>query len=143
MSIWGKLSKADDDKFNELYGKYVPGMGKAATIGGEILRAINRIVYRYYNDGDTIERYGGNVYNHNRACDTFLVGHCPAYHTLGGVSEYNYEPLLCQRLKAVLDYLVANPNVFEIPNSVDCLDDAPYEPWATDEYYDDWDDEDY
>ena len=137
---WGNLSKADDVKFNELYDKYVPSMGKASTLGGEILRAINRIVYRWYNDGDTIDRYGGNIYNHNRACDNFLYENCPAYRSLSGISEWEFEKPLCQRLKSVFDYLIANPQVFETENSVDCLDNAPYEPWE-EEIWDD--DEDY
>lgn len=134
---WGNLSRTDNDKFNELYEKYIPSMGKADTLGGEILRSINRIVYRYYNDGDTIDIYGGNVYNHNRACDNFLTEHCPAYQSLSGISVFDFENPLCERLKKVLDYLLANPNIFEIPNNVDCLENAPYEPLD-----DDYDDED-
>ena len=35
-----------------LYDELVAGSGKSDTMEGEMLRAINRIVYRYYNDGD-------------------------------------------------------------------------------------------
>lgn len=144
MSSWGHLSETDDAKFDELFEKYVPACGKANTLGGEIVRAINRIVYRYYNDGDTIDRYYGNEYNHLRACDTFLNMYCPAYHSLSNINELEYEKHLCDRLKKVLDYLIANPNVFEIPNSIDCIANAPYEPLEyDDEDYDyDCDDED-
>ena len=137
MSNWGHLSDADRAKFNEFFDKYVPINGSADTLGGEIVRAINRIVYRYYNDGDTVDRYCGNEYNHLRACDTFLKTYCPAYHSLSNIKELEYEKNLCDRLKKVLDYLIANPNVFEIPNSIDCIANAPYEPWEYD------DDEDY
>mgnify|MGYP003291541407 CR=1 FL=1 len=41
-----------DDLLGELFDLYVPNMGAANTIGGECVRALNRIVYRYYNDGD-------------------------------------------------------------------------------------------
>ena len=137
MSNWGHLSETDRAKFDEFFDKYVPINGSADTLGGEIVRAINRIVYRYYNDGDTVDSYCGNEYNHLRACDTFLKTYCPAYHSLSNVKELEYEKNLCDRLKKVLDYLVANPNVFEIPNSTDCIANAPYEPWEYD------DDEDY
>ena len=137
MSNWGHLSETDRAKFDEFFDKYVPINGSADTLGGEILRAINRIVYRYYNDGDTVDRYYGNEYNHLRACDTFLNTYCPAYHSLSNINELEYEKNLCDRLKKVLDYLIANPNVFEIPNSTDCIANAPYEPWEYD------DDEDY
>lgn len=139
MSNWGHLSETDNAKFDELCDKYLPAWGKANTLGGEILRAINRIVYRYYNDGDTVDRYCGNEYNLLRACDTFLKTYCPAYHSLSNINELEYEKHLCDRLKKVLDYLIANPNVFEIANSTDCIANAPYEPWE----YDDEEDYDY
>ena len=34
------------------FEEYVPSMGKADTVGGEIVRAFSRIEYRSYNDGD-------------------------------------------------------------------------------------------
>ena len=48
----------------ELFGKLVPGTGKCDTIGGEILRAVNRIGYRWWNDGDKAgEGYGRETVN--------------------------------------------------------------------------------
>lgn len=134
MSNWGHLSETDNAKFEELCDKYVPAWGKANTLGGEILRAINRIVYRYYNDGDTIDWYYGGDYNLLRACDTFLNMYCPAYYSLSNIKELEYEKNLCDRLKKVFDYLIANPNVFEIPNSIDCIANAPYEPRESEDY---------
>ena len=139
MSNWGHLSETDRAKFDEFFDRYVPINGSANTLGGEIVRAINRIVYRYYNDGDTVDRYCGNEYNHLRACDTFLKTYCPAYYSLSNINEFEYEKNLCDRLKKVFDYLVANPNVFEIANSIDCVANAPYEPRE----YDDEEDYDY
>lgn len=40
------------DKFNLLFEEFVPGEGEADTVGGEILRAVARIKYRWWNDGD-------------------------------------------------------------------------------------------
>lgn len=56
------------DKLNEVFetisDEYMPFMGKADTIGGEMLRAVNRIVGRYYNDGDVAgEGYGCRTVN--------------------------------------------------------------------------------
>lgn len=134
MSNWGHLSETDNAKFEELCDKYVPAWGKANTLGGEILRAINRIVYRYYNDGDTIDWYYGGDYNLLRACDTFLNMYCPAYYSLSNINELEYEKNLCDRLKKVFDYLVANPNVFEIANTIDSIANAPYEPRESEDY---------
>ena len=54
---WGGLNAADDAQWNEWWEEYVPSEGKCDTVGGEIMRAMSRIVYRYYNDGDTVEEY--------------------------------------------------------------------------------------
>lgn len=41
-----------DDKLSVLSDILVPSSGKCDTEAGECIRAINRIMYRYYNDGD-------------------------------------------------------------------------------------------
>ena len=46
--VGGELEKRSDAYFEKL----VPGSGNAGTVEGEMLRAINRIIYRWYNDGD-------------------------------------------------------------------------------------------
>lgn len=51
-----KAEKRIEDLFEEL----VPTSGKADTVAGEIIRAIARISYRNYNDGDHIGVGYGN-----------------------------------------------------------------------------------
>ena len=46
------LNEKIETSFESLAAKYVPNSGKANTVGGELLRAVCRIEYRYYNDGD-------------------------------------------------------------------------------------------
>ena len=41
-----------DNRSSKLFKELVPNSGKADTVEGEMLRAINRIIYRYFNDGD-------------------------------------------------------------------------------------------
>ena len=56
--VGGKLEKRNE----ALFDKLVPGSGNSDTIEGEMLRAINRIVYRFYNDGDFFYRgYGAET----------------------------------------------------------------------------------
>ena len=133
MSNWGNLPAEQDKEFNAWYDKYVPACGKCDTLAGEISRAINRLVYRWYNDGDTVDWYYGSEYNYNRACDTFLENHVYGYRSLGGIEEWDFEDAVCDRLKFVYDYLKNHEELFITPNDVDCLDDAPYEPWYDDE----------
>lgn len=137
---WGGLNAADDAQWNEWWEEYVPSEGKCDTVGGEIMRAMSRIVYRYYNDGDTVEEYYGSEKNLCRGADYYLQDHVPGYKSLGGIwDETQYEEELCDRLKFVFDYLNATPDVFNQPNDEDYLDLAPFEP-HNDE---DEDDEDY
>lgn len=44
--------KAIEKENDKLYKKLVGSSGKSDTVEGEMLRAINKIIYRYYNDGD-------------------------------------------------------------------------------------------
>lgn len=43
---------ANEKRIEALFRELVPTSGAAATVAGEITRAINRLVYRNYNDGD-------------------------------------------------------------------------------------------
>lgn len=52
------------EKFDKVFNEWVPDSGPAETVGGEIVRAVNKIVYRYYNDGDFIDvDYGKETCN--------------------------------------------------------------------------------
>lgn len=46
------IPEALEKRNSVLFEKLVPASGKCDTLEGETLRAINRILYRYFNDGD-------------------------------------------------------------------------------------------
>lgn len=49
----------EDELFSEVLHLLVPDSGKADTVAGEMIRAINKILYRDWNDGDKFyEGYG-------------------------------------------------------------------------------------
>jgi len=49
----------DDWQFEHLFDVLVPSSGKCDTLAGELIRAINKIEYRWFNDGDRwFEDYG-------------------------------------------------------------------------------------
>jgi hypothetical protein len=56
----GKADKKTLDKQSQKhFNKLVPREGHCKTVEGEMLRAINKIIYRFYNDGDYFwEGYG-------------------------------------------------------------------------------------
>lgn len=43
---------ATETRINELFEELVPPQGKADTVAGEIIRAVCRLHYRNWNDGD-------------------------------------------------------------------------------------------
>lgn len=45
---------AAETRINALFEELVPAKGKADTVAGEIIRAVSRIIYRNYNDGDHV-----------------------------------------------------------------------------------------
>ena len=137
------------EKRNEpLFNKLVPGMGDAETVEGEILRAINRIAYRYYNDGDKyFEGYGTETAGPAHA---FLVD---ANHPLKSamnqifdepISDREYETMIDDALDMILDYIESRQGKYT-KNTLGSIFD--YEPHFEDEEdeeddYDDYDDED-
>lgn len=51
-SYWNSKGKYQK-QYNRLHKKYVPSVGKANSPQGNILRYVNKVYYRCYNDGDT------------------------------------------------------------------------------------------
>lgn len=47
-------TKALENTNHVLFDILVPGSGASSTLEGEILRAYNRLAYRFYNDGDYV-----------------------------------------------------------------------------------------
>lgn len=43
----------NEERINKLFKELVPETGKADSLAGELVRAMSRIGYRFYNDGDS------------------------------------------------------------------------------------------
>lgn len=132
---------------------HIPAEGKADTIAGEIVRALSKISYRFYNDGDRIGVGYGNVWCNAPA--RFLIEKLPSEqsklvsHMWGVVWYDDYEKELEKVTTAVLDWLDTT-DLSSKPNTEDMLDwqkpcdvERYYEE-DEEEYYEDdeWDDED-
>ena len=137
--------KAIDAKLQELFEKYVPDSGAAETVGGEIIRAMNRIGYRFYNDGDKVrEGYGRETVN--PACRYLVEGRglklsiWDHYYT---DDEYDYQ--MYEDFKSILEYLDQHPELFETKNEEDMWeyrdDEEDVDRYEEDE--DDFDDDDW
>ena len=136
-STWGNLSPEDDKKYSELEDKYMPASGKADNVGGEIIRAMSRLVYRFYNDGDTVAHYGGSSFNLLFGAEQYLMNHVKGYKSMDFITDdKKYEDLLCKNLKTVLDFLLSNEDIFKKKNNESFIDLGREEEQN-------WDDDDY
>lgn len=43
------------DKFEDLINKYMPLKGEGDTLASQIVTAVNKLVYKWYNDGDVFD----------------------------------------------------------------------------------------
>ena len=140
-----KAGKTVDHYFERM----VPAMGKAETINGEIIRAVSRIGYRWYNDGDKFfEGYGcetaGPALAFLTQCseiDPQIRAGFAAAERDAGISNDNYEVFLQQLFELAVRHVETIPNK---PTEVDMFDfDSDYqEEWDDDDETFDWGDED-
>jgi hypothetical protein len=131
-----------------LFDKLVPGQGTAETLEGEMLRAVNRLVYRYYNDGDKYnEGYGTETAG---PAHSFLVN---AVHPLRAKmdsimdeefkSDGEYERMLKVVLGLVLDHIESKEGEYTKNTQGDIFDyPSEFEDMEEEEDYDDYDDYD-
>ena len=143
------VGKELEDRNEPLYDDLVPGDGKADTVEGEMLRAINRIVYRYYNDGD--EYHTGYGTETAGPAHAFLVD---ANHPLRSSMKQifstgtDYEQTLKDALDTILDHIESKQGEYSENTLGDMLDSKSHyedEEYEEDEYddYDEEEDEEY
>lgn len=135
--------KQAEEYLRKAFDKAVPDTGAADNLYGEIVRAINRIGYRWYNDGDKLGvGYGKQTCN---AAGRFLLEKCDSSVSdavvalWGERSESKYEKLLGQAETAIVIYLKANKEqLMETPteNMYDYVDKT--EDYNDEEDEDDW-----
>ena len=115
-----------ESKINDLTEQYVCTEGKCETLAGEILRAFNRIIYRYYNDGDVAgEGYGRETVN---PAVRFLFSQLPSIKQFFEINyydkslyyiDYDYETILNKIGFMILDHFENHPELFTQINYFD------------------------
>lgn len=94
MSTWDRCIK-----LMEPLSEYMPDRGKADTIGGEMTRAVERIAYRWFNDGDNVGSF--DMYDdYDIPSVTFAAAYI--------IDEYSSFGSLGRKLKQVVEELVYN-----------------------------------
>lgn len=130
------MDKVTLDKLGKLFDKYVPDSGQAKTVGGEIVRAINRVLYRYWNDGDMVG-IGDGILTCNCSY-RYLEDKVPSFPELYCFGdERKYENALQFATHTVLTFLEKHPELFETPNDTDSSersneDCKEYDDWCRD-----------
>jgi len=108
-----------------LFGKLVPVSGNAGTMEGEMLRAINKIVYRHYNDGDYF--FTGYGCETAGPAHSFLIHGCPLSYKLKPIFvkaityTSDYEKVIYEVLEIILDYIDSRNGDHEV-SDVDMYD---------------------
>lgn len=108
-----------EDRINTLFEALVPASGKADSLAGELVRAVSRIGYRFFNDGDQLGiGYGKETCN---PAGRFLINKAPkeigdlVIALWGMYSEAGYEAVLDILVAKVADYIEGHPELREQP----------------------------
>lgn len=119
------------DPIQEAFELLVPREGKAETVAGEMVRAMMRVLYRYYNDGDKFMAGYGLQTCGSSMC--YLVEMMPdawADYAQRGVDEANryidndevYLQLITDLSDSLVEYLCKHPELFYTLNDEDSRD---------------------
>lgn len=97
------------DKYDELIHKYMPRIGEGDTVASQICTAVNKLIYKWYNDGDVFD----NTYAMRGWCNdlssyaNWLWEHTTAAPILEKIKDCNgdddYEYLLKELADELLD----------------------------------------
>ncbi len=143
------VSPSERDKVNQmLWDELVPIHGNCDTVAGEIIRAVNRVIYRFYNDGDIAGHgYGRETVNpairflafilKDDTCD-IIFGRFASLLNGSYISDSEYEHLLNELTDAAILYIAHNES-WEIENTRDfwdfrdALEDVDNDPYEEEE----------
>ena len=118
---WGGLPKEKSDSWDNWFDLYVPSCGRAGSVGGEMLRAMSRLIYRFYNDGDTVKEPYCLTTNWLLGADKFLMAvskeYGVGYKTMDKyLNDEEYEDLLAENTLSIYDFLAENMDMFDREN---------------------------
>ena len=130
------------DKFETLIDKYMPMRGEGETLASQIVTAVNKLVYKWYNDGDVFDNthslegwandlssYANWLYENTKDSWKILnkIADC--------VTESDYENLLKELADKLLDegFLAEQNQVEKTGTIYDCDGKFKYEEYSEDE----------
>lgn len=129
-NILSKIESNGND-LNAFFDELVPSSGSAETKAGEIIRAMMRISYRWWNDGDYffdgygLETCGPAAAYLSKIDESFKskITHIIDSSALdtGKSYEEKYEKEINELQNDVINYILNNPNLLMESNNDDCL----------------------
>lgn len=146
------MSWNDFDRFDEIINKYMEATGEGNTLASQIVTAVNKLVYKWFNDGDVFDNthymtgwcndlssYANWLYKNAPATDGILL-------RINDVkTEDEYEYLLHDLCVRTLNenYLSQAVGVDKTGSIYDCEGPFEFDEHLDDEDedYDDWEDE--
>lgn len=134
------------DKFEDLINKYMPDQGEGETLASQIVTAVNKLVYKWYNDGDVydnvnsgLQGWANDLSSYANWLYKYAPGDAPSIlkNIYGMGEESDYETLLKELAENLLDENLLDSLEKSKQGSIyDC--DGPFE---FREYYEDDEDE--
>ena len=130
----------DEKELTALFDELVPAQGKAESVAGEMVRAVNRIIYRYINDGDRVGiDYGKVTCNpaarYLLASDLKIISYIALALFDTARSHYDYEDVLDDLGSAVVQQIKEHPELRTMATD-DMLEyaDSDEDFWGDDQY---------
>lgn len=120
------------DKFDKINEKYLPEFGEGETVATQVVTAVNKLVYKWYNDGDVFDNTGilEGWCNNLSSYANWLKKYTSAGHLLDAIyacyTEDSYEDLLKDLADELLDdeFLEKQSKIPKIGTIYKC--DGPY-----------------
>ena len=135
------------DKFEDVADKYLPYKGEGATKAMQIVTAVNKLVYKYYNDGDVFDNthylsgwandlssYANWLYYHTDAKDILdKIVHC--------MTNEDYEDLLKELTDKLFneEFLAEQNQIKKIETIYECIGKFKFVEQYEEEYEDEED----
>ena len=115
------MTEEQKNEWEAMEDRLMPVSGKAETVAGEIIRAVDRIWYRWWNDGDKINvGYGRETCNGTaRYLEKIRGTDFPAEVWNGSLGEDAYTEFTENLVAEMYAFIKAHPELETTPNSED------------------------
>ena len=117
------------DKFEDLIDKYMPMSGEGETKASQTVTAVNKLVYKYYNDGDVFDNthYLSGWANDLSSYANWLYYHTDTREILDKIvhcmTDEDYEDLLKELADKLFDedYLKEQDKIEKVETIYNCI----------------------